>query len=166
MWPQTFWRKSEREEKQQKRVKDRQAQEQRRLDIELLEAKRQQRKLNFLITQTELYAHFMARKMAATTTSSSSSGDVSSSSRDVSIGDVTSETAILNRLNSDVTEERLRQLDDYDEAGVKEEARGAATLAAQRQEANRVAYERQVGGGLTAVFRIRGSYGSGSMILI
>ena len=25
--------------------------------------KRQQRKLNFLITQTELYAHFMARKM-------------------------------------------------------------------------------------------------------
>ena len=25
--------------------------------------KRQQRKLNFLITQTELYAHFMGRKM-------------------------------------------------------------------------------------------------------
>lgn len=25
--------------------------------------RRQQRKLNFLITQTELYAHFMARKM-------------------------------------------------------------------------------------------------------
>lgn len=25
--------------------------------------KRQQRKLNFLITQTELYAHFMARKL-------------------------------------------------------------------------------------------------------
>lgn len=29
----------------------------------LLQAKRQQRKLNFLITQTELYAHFMARKI-------------------------------------------------------------------------------------------------------
>lgn len=29
----------------------------------LWQAKRQQRKLNFLITQTELYAHFMARKM-------------------------------------------------------------------------------------------------------
>lgn len=28
-----------------------------------LQAKRQQRKLNFLITQTELYAHFMARKI-------------------------------------------------------------------------------------------------------
>ena len=29
----------------------------------LLQMRRQQRKLNFLITQTELYAHFMARKM-------------------------------------------------------------------------------------------------------
>lgn len=28
----------------------------------LLQAKRQQRKLNFLITQTELYAHFMSGK--------------------------------------------------------------------------------------------------------
>lgn len=30
---------------------------------ELTEVKRQQRKLNFLITQTELYAHFMSRKL-------------------------------------------------------------------------------------------------------
>ena len=29
--------------------------------------RRQQRKLNFLITQTELYAHFMARKMTSGT---------------------------------------------------------------------------------------------------
>ena len=28
-----------------------------------MQAKRQQRKLNFLITQTELYAHFMAKKL-------------------------------------------------------------------------------------------------------
>jgi DNA helicase INO80 len=132
LW-QTFWRRSEREEKQQKKVKDRQAQEQRRLDIELLEAKRQQRKLNFLITQTELYAHFMARKMAAgATVAPNSSATISEAAE------------ILNRLNSDVSEERVRQLDDYDEAAVKEEALCAATLAAQRQEANRIAYERQV----------------------
>lgn len=31
------------------------------------QARRQQRKLNFLITQTELYAHFMARKMTGET---------------------------------------------------------------------------------------------------
>jgi len=29
----------------------------------IFQARRQQRKLNFLITQTELYAHFMAKKM-------------------------------------------------------------------------------------------------------
>lgn len=29
------------------------------------QAKRQQRKLNFLITQTELYAHFMSKKLGA-----------------------------------------------------------------------------------------------------
>ena len=30
--------------------------------------KRQQRKLNFLITQTELYAHFMSRKLTGAST--------------------------------------------------------------------------------------------------
>ncbi|VEL37138.1 unnamed protein product, partial [Protopolystoma xenopodis] len=51
------------------------AAEQRKADLELLEARRQQRKLNFLITQTELYAHFMAKKMMS---SSSGSGCASS----------------------------------------------------------------------------------------
>merc|ERR1712130_888202 len=60
---QTYWKKYEREEKQQKKAAEKVALEQRKMDIELLEAKRQQRKLNFLITQTELYAHFMAKKI-------------------------------------------------------------------------------------------------------
>uniref|UniRef100_A0A8D3A445 Chromatin-remodeling ATPase INO80 n=1 Tax=Scophthalmus maximus TaxID=52904 RepID=A0A8D3A445_SCOMX len=46
-----YWKKYEKE-----------ALEQRKLDEEMREAKRQQRKLNFLITQTELYAHFMSGK--------------------------------------------------------------------------------------------------------
>ena len=37
------------------------------------QAKRQQRKLNFLITQTELYAHFMAKKL---TGEEDSSGEI------------------------------------------------------------------------------------------
>uniref|UniRef100_A0A183A7A7 Chromatin-remodeling ATPase INO80 n=1 Tax=Echinostoma caproni TaxID=27848 RepID=A0A183A7A7_9TREM len=51
-----------------RRRAERAAAEQRRADLELLEARRQQRKLNFLITQTELYAHFMARKLDAVVT--------------------------------------------------------------------------------------------------
>ena len=60
---QAHWRRHEREERQRTKAKEKKEQEQRKLDIELLEAKRQQRKLNFLITQTELYAHFMAGKL-------------------------------------------------------------------------------------------------------
>lgn len=49
----------------QRRQAEKEAEEQRKLDVELMEARRQQRKLNFLITQTELYAHFMAKKLGS-----------------------------------------------------------------------------------------------------
>lgn len=58
-----YWKRFEKVEKEHRKRAEKEAQEQRRMDIELREAKRQQRKLNFLITQTELYAHFMSRKM-------------------------------------------------------------------------------------------------------
>ena len=62
----TFWRKNEREEKELRRRAERQAAEQRRAEEEARESRRQARKLDFLINQTELYAHFMARKLAPT----------------------------------------------------------------------------------------------------
>ena len=61
---QNHWKKFDRVERQQKRLLEKEAEEQQRQDFQLLEAKRQQRKLNFLITQTELYAHFMANKVS------------------------------------------------------------------------------------------------------
>ena len=111
---QAHWKKYEREEKQQKKAKEKAAQEQRKHDIELLEAKRQQRKLNFLITQTELYAHFMAGKLGH-------------QSEDT-------EKTILSRLESDITETRLKELDDYDEVEAKVQARQSASQAAEKQE--------------------------------
>jgi len=120
---QSHWRKYEREEKQQKRAKEKVALEQRKMDIEILEAKRQQRKLNFLITQTELYAHFMAGKLGH-------------QSEDT-------ETTILSKLDSDIKEDRLRALDDYDENAVKEKAKQTAIFAAQRQEAIRTNFDQK-----------------------
>ena len=61
---QNHWKKFDRVERQQKRLLEKEAEEQQKQDFQLLEAKRQQRKLNFLITQTELYAHFMANKVS------------------------------------------------------------------------------------------------------
>ncbi|KAK2162942.1 hypothetical protein LSH36_89g05001 [Paralvinella palmiformis] len=62
-----YWKRFEKVEKEHRKRAEKEAQEQRKMDLELLEMKRQQRKLNFLITQTELYAHFMARKMTGET---------------------------------------------------------------------------------------------------
>ena len=122
---QAHWKKYEREEKQQKKAKEKAAQEQRKHDIELLEAKRQQRKLNFLITQTELYAHFMAGKLGH-------------QSEDT-------EKMILSRLESDVTDARLQQLDDYDEVEAKAKARESASIAAEKQENMKRNYDEKCG---------------------
>ncbi|CAG0916948.1 unnamed protein product [Notodromas monacha] len=59
-----FWKKHEKVERELRRKVEKEIEEQRQRDMELLEAKRQQRKLNFLITQTELYAHFLSRKLS------------------------------------------------------------------------------------------------------
>uniref|UniRef100_A0A673LVX3 Chromatin-remodeling ATPase INO80 n=1 Tax=Sinocyclocheilus rhinocerous TaxID=307959 RepID=A0A673LVX3_9TELE len=60
-----YWKKYEKVEKEHRKRAEKEALEQRKLDEEMREAKRQQRKLNFLITQTELYAHFMGGKQDA-----------------------------------------------------------------------------------------------------
>lgn len=60
---QSYWKRYDRVERETKRRMEKEAEEQRKMDVEIIEAKRQQRKLNFLITQTELYAHFMSRKL-------------------------------------------------------------------------------------------------------
>uniref|UniRef100_A0A8C9VS55 Chromatin-remodeling ATPase INO80 n=1 Tax=Scleropages formosus TaxID=113540 RepID=A0A8C9VS55_SCLFO len=60
-----YWKKYDKVEKEHRKRAEKEALEQRKLDEEMREAKRQQRKLNFLITQTELYAHFMGGKHRA-----------------------------------------------------------------------------------------------------
>ncbi|OCT58042.1 hypothetical protein XELAEV_18002705mg [Xenopus laevis] len=57
-----YWKKYEKVEKEHRKRAEKEALEQRKLEEEMREAKRQQRKLNFLITQTELYAHFVSHK--------------------------------------------------------------------------------------------------------
>ena len=122
---QVHWRKYEREEKQQKKAKEKVVAEQRKMDIELLEAKRQQRKLNFLITQTELYAHFMAGKLGVA-------------------NETDTENKILAKLDSDIKDERLLEIDDYDADSVKKKAKDTATLAAQKQESMRTGFDQKV----------------------
>ncbi|SCU88753.1 LADA_0E11892g1_1 [Lachancea dasiensis] len=59
----SFWKKNEREERDLKKKAEKEALDQAKKDEEERENKRQARKLNFLITQTELYSHFIGRKI-------------------------------------------------------------------------------------------------------
>jgi hypothetical protein len=54
-----FWKRNDKVERDSRRKAEKAAHELRKQEDERREAKRQQRKFNFLITQTELYAHFL-----------------------------------------------------------------------------------------------------------
>lgn len=58
-----FWKKNEREERDLRKRAERDALDKSKKEEEEREAKRQSRKLNFLITQTELYSHFIGKKI-------------------------------------------------------------------------------------------------------
>ena len=58
-----YWKKQGKGTARDTKRRDREAAEARRKEEEAREEKRKQQQLNFLLTQTELYAHFMAKKM-------------------------------------------------------------------------------------------------------
>lgn len=60
----TFWRKNEREERDLQKKAEKEALDLAKKEEEEREAQRQARKLNFLISQTELYTHFIANKIS------------------------------------------------------------------------------------------------------
>jgi DNA helicase INO80 len=59
----SFWKRNEREERDLRRMAERKEIEDARKAEADREANRQKRKLNFLISQTELYSHFIGRKI-------------------------------------------------------------------------------------------------------
>lgn len=58
-----FWKKNEKEERNLRLKAEQEALQKAKKEEEEREAKRQARKLNFLINQTELYSHFIGRKI-------------------------------------------------------------------------------------------------------
>lgn len=59
----SFWKKNEREEREIKKKQEKIALELAKKEDDERESKRQAKKLNFLLTQTELYSHFIGRKI-------------------------------------------------------------------------------------------------------
>jgi hypothetical protein len=58
-----YWRKNEKEEVLARKKAEKEALDRAKAEEESREAKRQSRKLNFLLTQTELYSHFIGKKI-------------------------------------------------------------------------------------------------------
>ncbi|KAJ3217438.1 putative DNA helicase ino80, partial [Clydaea vesicula] len=58
-----FWKKNEKEEREERKKYEKEELERRKVEEELREAKRQARKLNFLISQTEIYGHFIGKNL-------------------------------------------------------------------------------------------------------
>ncbi|OON16446.1 hypothetical protein X801_07741 [Opisthorchis viverrini] len=105
-----------------RRRAERAAAEQRRADLELLEARRQQRKLNFLITQTELYAHFMARKLDRTAVAAAATGMQGSENSDVKA----SRSSSVDEQEDDDAQQILQRLDEADEYELDENSQQSA----------------------------------------
>lgn len=67
-----FWKKNEKEEKDIRKREQKEATDRAKVEEEKREAARQARKLEFLISQTELYSHFVGNKLKSTFDSVSS----------------------------------------------------------------------------------------------
>eukprot|EP00058_Branchiostoma_floridae_P004582 XP_002590070.1 hypothetical protein BRAFLDRAFT_123437 [Branchiostoma floridae] len=127
-----FWKKYEKVEKEHRKRAEKEAMEQRKLDDELREARRQQRKLNFLITQTELYAHFMAKKLR---------GEIDSRQEE-----------ILSQLEDKVPRRQVQvqgrvmelEVDDYDSELMKATALRNAQEAYDAHQAKKRAFDEEV----------------------
>lgn len=116
----SYWKRYERIERDAKRRMEKEAEEQRKMDVELIEAKRQQRKLNFLITQTELYAHFMSKKLGK--------------------GTEEEQLRILNQLDEEANP-RLAAYDDYDAEEMKLKVQQNAEKAFQVEKAKSMKFD-------------------------
>ncbi|XP_060536822.1 chromatin-remodeling ATPase INO80 isoform X2 [Cylas formicarius] len=129
-----YWKRSRRFDREVKKRLEKEAEEQRKIDHELIEAKRQQRKLNFLITQTELYAHFMSRKL----------------------GTVSAEEQL--RILSQLDEEKSVKIagDDYNSEAMKEKAKKNAQDAFKSEKARTKNFDQQANSCLTEVEPIDG----------
>ncbi|KAI9472879.1 SNF2 family N-terminal domain-containing protein [Zychaea mexicana] len=134
-----FWKKNEKEERELRKKAEKEALEQLRLEEERREAQRQARKLNFLITQTELYSHFIGRKIKGDTGEDDETA-VAASEEATAAAAQSDETAEDQQEELDITgeEQALDEIDfdEDDEEKLREQARRSAqnALAKQREK--------------------------------
>ncbi|XXG70943.1 hypothetical protein AAC387_Pa07g0306 [Persea americana] len=116
---QLFWKRVDKEQAELRKKEERDAAEAMKREEELREAKRQQQRLNFLLSQTELYSHFMQNKA----TSQASEGAM------LDDGELEGPDGLSASADGKPGDE-----EDPEEAELKKEALRAAQLAVSQQK--------------------------------
>ncbi|XP_052173015.1 chromatin-remodeling ATPase INO80 isoform X2 [Diospyros lotus] len=114
-----FWKRVDKEMAEVRRREEREAAEALKREQELREAKRQQQRLNFLLSQTELYSHFMQNKSS------------SQPSEPLPVGD---DELIDQEMLLSSSEPQPGDEEDPEEAELKKEALRAAQDAVSKQK--------------------------------
>ncbi|KOS13902.1 ino80-atpase with chromatin remodeling and helicase activity [Malassezia pachydermatis] len=136
-----YWKRNEREERDLRKKAEKEALEKAKKEEEMREAKRQARKLNFLITQTELYSHFVGNKLKTAEAEES----------DETAGDAATKAAATTSSGSDSVasvdpDAALQDIDfdDEDESNLRAHAARNATEAVQAAREKAQAFDAAV----------------------
>lgn len=135
----SFWKRNEREERDLRRVAERQELENAKKAEADREANRQKRKLNFLISQTELYSHFIGRKIKTDEVErSTDSADVAVAEQTLTAGAPNAHTISLPEsvgdIGTKVTNFEDLDFDAEDETALKQAAMANAQNAVQEAQ--------------------------------
>ena len=153
----SFWKRNEREERDLRRMAEKQELESAKKAEAEREANRQKRKLNFLISQTELYSHFIGRKIKTAEAEASGDGAVAGSDETVQPGQNQAHTINLPNsvANPDTKVTNFEDLDfdAEDESALQQAAMANAQNAVQQaQDRARAFNNEQEGGDQMAAF--------------
>ncbi|KAI9844343.1 MAG: putative DNA helicase ino80 [Sclerophora amabilis] len=134
----SFWKRNEREERDLRRMAEKQEFENAKKAEADREANRQKRKLNFLISQTELYSHFIGHKIK-TDEVERSTDDVEASAKVIEPGKAAEGALKLSddpsrKSSAKVTQFENLDFDDDDETNLQEIARANAQNAVQEAQ--------------------------------
>lgn len=135
----TFWKRNERAERDLRKVAEKQELENAKKAEADRESNRQKRKLNFLISQTELYSHFVGRKIKTDEVErSTDSADVSVSTETVQPGKMDAHSVTLpksvSQAGAKVTNFEDLDFDDEDETALRQAAMANAQNAVQEAQ--------------------------------
>lgn len=142
----SFWKRNERDERDQRKMAEKQELENARKAEADREANRQKRKLNFLISQTELYSHFIGKKVK-TDEMERSTDDVAASDQTIKRAPDGAHTVDLPdsvaKVGTKVTNFEDLDFDAEDETALREAAMANAQNAVQEAQDRARAFNNQ-----------------------